>query len=283
MKKKTILAISTMLFLCACSQETYYQVYDVHSPDVAMKNGVYAYDNSDCRITYNLWSDGGNASFLVQNKTEKNLYLVMPKSFFILNGVANDYYSETTYSRAVTNSAQLAESRRVSVGGFLSDGTAWYPTHIARVYGAQIGTSTTESVSTKEMPMVCVPPLSSKLVYGFNISDHVYKDCDNYKFNYPNSVSPTITYNETNTPVKFRNRIAYTFDEEGKDVKYIDHTFWMTTLRNYSEKGGLKKLRYQECESSFKKSVKQLNMSAPNKFYNSYVENPMAVKRSKKK
>ena len=282
MIKKSLLGALAALSFVSCADRNYYQVYDIQSSDVTMKDGVYAYDNADCRITYNMWSEGGNVSFMVQNKTDKNLYIVMPKSFFILNGVANDYYSETSYSRAVTNSTQLSAARQVSVGGFLSNGFAWYPAHIARVYGASVGSSLTESITTRESPLVCVPPMSSKLIFGFNISDHIYKDCDNYKFNYPSRVSPSITYSENNTPVKFRNRIAYSFDEESKDIKYIDHTFWMTSLQNYSNKAAMEKMKYEECETNKNLKVKNFTMSSPNRFYNTYVKNPHASHKSKK-
>lgn len=282
MIKKSYLAVLSTLFLFSCTERNYYQVYDIQSSDVSMKDGVFAFDNADCRITYNMWSEGGNVSFMVQNKTDNNLYIVMPKSFFILNGVANDYYSETTYSRAVTNSAQLSAARQVSVGGFISNGLAWYPAHIGRVYGASIGSSLTESITTRESPMTCVPPKSSKLIFGFNISDHIYKDCDNYKFNYPSRVSPLISYSENDTPIKFRNRIAYSFDEESKDIKYIDHSFRMTNLQNYSQKAALDKLKYEECETNRNMSVKSFTMSSPNKFYNIYNKNPRASHKSKK-
>ena len=281
MNKKIILAIFVMPLLYSCSEKNYYQVYDVQSSDVSMKDGLYAYDNSDCCISYNMWSEGGNVSFMVQNKTDKNLYVLMPKSFFILNGVANDYYYETTYTRAVTNNAQLSSARQVSLGGFISNGLAWYPSHIARVYGASIGTSTTESVTTKEAQFICVPPKAAKLIYGFNISDYIYKDCDNYKFNYPSRVSPNISYTESNTPIKFRNRIAYSFEEKGSDVKYIENSFWMSNLINYSSKGALEKMKYEDCESNSKISVKNFRMSAPNKFYNIYQKNLRASKNKK--
>lgn len=282
MIKKSLLGVLAALSFFSCAESNYFQVYDIQSSDVTMKDGVYAYDNADCRITYNMWSEGGNVSFMVQNKTDKNLYIVMPKSFFILNGVANDYYSETTYSRAVTNSTQLSAARQVSVGGFLSNGLAWYPAHIARVYGASVGSSLTESITTRESPLVCVPPMSSKLIFGFNISDHIYKDCDNYKFNYPSRVSPSITYSENETPIKFRNRIAYSFDEESKDVKYIDNSFWMTTLQNYSNKAAMEKMKYEECETNRNLKVKSFTMSSPNRFYNTYLKKLHASHKSKK-
>ena len=113
MKKNISICAMALLLLSSCSKSLYYQVYEVQSQDVTLQNNLLTYENDECVVKYNLWSLGGNLSFLFTNKTDKNLFIVMPKSFFILNGVANDYYSESSYTRAVTNTAQLAASRSV--------------------------------------------------------------------------------------------------------------------------------------------------------------------------
>lgn len=270
MKKTRKFCVMALLMLTSCAQPVYYQVYEIQSQDVSVQNNMLTYENGDCKISYNIWSEGGNLSFLIANKTDKNLYVVMPKSFFILNGVANDYYSESSYTRSITNNAQLATSRQISISGFLTDGFYWYPSTLGRQLGASVGTSLTEAIETKETPFVCVPPKSSKFIKGFNISDYIYKDCNNTKYNYPNKVSPVVTYQQSNTPLSFRNRIAYTFDEKATDAQYLDHSFWMSSVTNYSKKGALSKQKYEDCETKAKRTMKSFTMSAPNKFFNIY-------------
>lgn len=270
-------AMLLALFTSCATEKYYYQVYEVVSQDVSQKENVLSYENADCQITYNLWSEGGNLSFLIHNKTDKNLYVVMPQSFFILNGVANDYYSESSYSHSVTNSAALSASRQLSISGFLTNGYYWYPSRITRQYGATIGTSTTEAIETKEMAFVCVPPKSSKFVRGFNLSDHIYKDCDNSNENYPKSSSSIVRYTKDDTPLSFRNRIAYTFNNQSSDVNYIEHQFWLSSLQNFSEKAAISKQKVEECETNARKVQRSFTMYSPNKFYNKYIMNP-AVK-----
>lgn len=272
MKKTSFFCALALLMLSACSQKPYYQVYDIESPDVQLKNNMLIFENAECVIKYNLWAEGGNLSYLITNKTDKNLYIVMPKSFFILNGVANDYYSESSFTRSVTNSSKLSTSSNISIGGFLTDGLYWYPSTLGRQFGASYGTSLTESIETKEAPFVCVPPQASKFIKGFNISDYVYKDCYNLKFNYPSRLSQIVEYDRSNTPLSFRNRVAYTFDEKAAETKYVDHLFWLSSLRNYSTKGALSKQKYEECETNAKRTMKSFTMSAPNKFYNKYLK-----------
>ena len=159
---KKIISVSTILLflLASCTPQYYYQVYEVKSEDVIQDGNVLFYENSDCRITYNLWSEGGNLNFLIYNKTNDNLFVIMPQSFFILNGVANDYYSESSYSYRVTNSAALTVSNQVSISGYLANGNYWYPSTLSRQLGAQVGTSITTGIETKEREFVCIPPMS---------------------------------------------------------------------------------------------------------------------------
>ena len=237
------------------------------------ENALY-YENTDCRITYNLWSEGGNLSFLIHNKTDSNLFIIMPQSFFILNGIANDYFSDSSYSISVTNSANISDSKQISISGFLTDGYYWYPSRLSRQFGASMGISTTESVETKEVALICVPPKSAKFIRGFNLSDHIYKDCDNNTENYPKQTSSILHFSKDKSPLSFRNRLAYTFNSKCTDVKYVEHMFWLSSLQNYSEKAAFSKEIVEECETKARKIKSSYTMYSPKKFFNTYVMNP---------
>jgi hypothetical protein len=281
MKKLVCCAMLFLALFTSCATEKdYYQVYEVQSQDVTQKENVLSYENADCQITYNLWSEGGNLSFLIHNKADKNLYIVMPQSFFILNGVANDYYSESSYSQSVTKSSALAASNQLSVSRFLTNGYYWYPSRLSRQFGASVGMSTTETIETKEAAFVCIPPKSAKFIRGFNLSDHIYKDCDNSAQNYPKKTSSIVSYTKEDTPLSFRNRIAYTFNDQSSDVNYVEHEFWLSSLQNYSGKAAIMKQKIEECETKVKKVQRNFTMYSPNKFYNRYLMNP-AVKKGK--
>lgn len=273
---KKLLCYATMLLalFTSCATKYYYQVYEVTSQDVSQKENVLSYENADCRITYNLWSEGGNLSFLIHNKTDKNLYVVMPQSFFILNGVANDYYSESSYSHSVTNSAALSSSRQLSISGFLTDGYYWYPSRLSRYLGTSTGI-----IKTKEAAFVCVPPKSAKFIKGFNLYDHVVKDCNNSNENYPKNTSSVVRYSQADTPLSFRNRIAYTFNEQSSEINYIEHQFRLSSLQNYSEKAAISKQEIEECETKARKVQRSFTMYSPSKFYNRYIMNPTVKNR----
>ena len=50
-----------------------------------------SFENEDCKVSYRFWRLYGDASFVVYNKTNKDLVLDLNKSFFVKNDQAFDY------------------------------------------------------------------------------------------------------------------------------------------------------------------------------------------------
>ena len=161
---RTILFGFLLALLTISCQPYYYQVYEVTSQDVSQGGDVLLSENEDCRVTYNLWSENGDVSFLFFNKTDSNLYVVMPKSFFILNGIANDYYTQSIYGMSVTNAISATASTGVGIQGYLTNGTLWYPSYLSRQYQYSYGVSSTQSVNTPEMAMICSTTKSGNVI-----------------------------------------------------------------------------------------------------------------------
>ena len=269
MNRKNLL-ISLLVLLITSCQPYYYQIYEVTSQDVNQVGDVLLSENEDCRITYNLWAENGDVSFLLCNKKDSNLYVIMPKSFFILNGIANDYYTQSTYGLSVTAALSKTASTGLGIQGHLTNSALWYPTYLSRQYQYSYELSSTRSVSTPEMAIICVPSHSSRYINGFNISDYVYKDCERKEENYPSKSSSLIRYSQENSPLIFRNLIAYTYFEDASSVKYLDHAFYVSSLQNYSENAILTKETTRECETKIQVRKKVFRTFSPNKFYNIY-------------
>lgn len=263
MKKQLLVSLIGLTLLTSCSEKMYYQVYQLESADVAQKENLLFFENEDCTITYNLWANGGDLSFLMHNKTNENMYILMSQSFFILNGIANNYYSESQYGKTVTGMAALSSSKQVSLSGYLTKSYSWYPTTLSRQISSTAGVSTSKSVLTKEPEYICIPPKSAKFIRGFNISDYVYKDCDNYDQNYPKISSTAVRYTQDNSPLKFRNRLAYALGKEDAKTLYIDHSFWLSSFQNYSDKGAFSEEKVEECETGMKSTKKTFKMYSP--------------------
>ena len=88
-----------------------------------------------------------------------------------------------------------------------------------------------------------------------------------------------VRYTQGDTPLSFRNRIAYTFNEQSSEINYIEHQFWLSSLQNYSEKAAISKQKIEECETKSRKVQRSFTMYSPSKFYNRYIMNPAVKNR----
>lgn len=261
--------------LCSCSPSMFYQLYKVDSDGLEQKNNQLTFENEHCVISYDLWSEKGDMSFVLYNKTDKDMYIMMPQSFFIQNGMAYDYYTN-----AVSTSRQVSQvDRSATLGSAFAEtsimGGLW-----GAGKSATIGHSlTTEnSTTTKEMAVVCIPPKAKKYFKGFNLVEAAHKDCDDYMLNYPKKVSDAITFGKDDSPWKFRNRIAYTFDQEAKNYKYIENELWVSYLQNYTYTAMQEQIKETPCELNYQVTRTILLNQAPNAFYNIYTKTPGATK-----
>lgn len=90
--KRIFLFLGAMTFLSSCSPLKF-QVYTVTptTPEILSNNNELSFENEDCKVSYRFWKLYGDASFVVYNKTDKDLVLDLNKCFFIKNGQAFDY------------------------------------------------------------------------------------------------------------------------------------------------------------------------------------------------
>lgn len=261
--------LALTLFHSSCTQKIY-QIYEVESANLQSSDKEIIFSNNDCEISYNLWSATGNLDFLFKNKTEHDIYIDMTRSFFIRNGIAYDYYSDIEYTRTTTaiTSTSAAASLIMKNKDYYT--TLWTPANAIREIkvsaGQNIGAA--RSVTEKEAKYICIPAKSAKKIKGFNISDYIYYECGNNKFNFPGKKSETITYTKEKSPLSFRNRITYFFDSNISNS--IDNEFWIKSLTNYTQNEVIENVRAKNCIGSGETTKTVNKQKAANKFYNTY-------------
>lgn len=262
MRKLLLAAIAASLMLSSCSK-AFYQVYTVEAPGSVEKENTLVYENEDCKVMYNMWSEDGYIGFIFYNKTDKDLFVILPQTFFIKNGVALEYYRNREYHKT-----EIVSSG-VTLGVAVSGKYDWYGVPGSLNANENRQRRVSKTIVEKENPIVCIPPHSSKEINEYIISGQWIRDC-NKKQAYPSTKSIPVTYSKEDSPLVFKNRIAYTFDNGGKDLKYVENEFWISELVNYSKKEAISKRKYQECESEVEVDTYVFKIASPRKFYNSY-------------
>lgn len=268
-KTLAMMAVAACMGLTSCKQ-FYYQVYDVNSDGLKQEDNSLVYENEDLKVMYNLWGEEGNVGFILQNKTDRDLFVDMDKTFFILNGEANDYFKNREYSSTTTNTASVGYG--MSQSYWMAKGywplQYYVPTTVSGL--AKLMRGHTSGVTTKEKQIVCIPAHAYKVISEYKVSPQFLKTCDRDK-DFPRRTATVANYSESSSPVRFKNRIAYSFDRECKDLQHIENSFYVSGVNNYSKKAAIEKVREKtDCYSRKKNKREYFKIGGPNKFYRTY-------------
>ncbi len=253
--KKSIFIFSCLGFLLIFSscKTTFYQVYKTDTTIPTNKqDGKLVFEDVACKVIYNLWDEGGNVGFQLFNKTEENIYVDLAESFFILNGIAFDYYKDRMYSEGDISSLKQMYSgnnKRKDEAFIMSNGK-------------------TISISRKESRIICIPAKTSKVIFEYKVVDDIYRDCD--MLLYPSkSKIKSLSFTRGNSPFVFSNQISYRVGE-CKNMVRMDHEFYVTQITNYP----ITEVTYYGypgfCGEKSKRMQRYLQEGEPNEFYLKY-------------
>lgn len=268
--KKMVLMSCLILMLTSC-KELYFQVYTLDSNQLKMQNNCMEYKNTDCRVTYNFWSNGGIVAFAVENLTDKDIFVNMNESFLVVNGNAHNYFEDKTYTCGTTNTVELGygESLSVSITGKnFWDRQKYESGTAAAAASISSKSSVFNSVSQKEQEVICIPARSFKVFSKFCLSPDLYVKCVK-DVDYPSKKASAVTFTSENSPLKINNRFTYGFSKENMD-KHFDNVFWLSEIVNYSEKSAIEKKREQGCYDVYDHKVRRFKIGTPSQFYKDY-------------
>lgn len=180
MKKKNLFklvcVVVTSVLSVSCSQN-FYQVYTMDSNDLKMQDNSLLFENADCQVSYNFWSDGGYVSFAFKNNTDKDIFINMNESFLVVNGNAHNYFEAKTYTygSAYATTTGYGESLGVSLSGNTG---IWANKHYTASAGVAASITSKSAImntiSIKEQEVVCIPANSFKTFSKFCLSPVIY-------------------------------------------------------------------------------------------------------------
>ena len=274
MKKKNLFnlvcVVVTSVLSVSCSQN-FYQVYTMDSNDLKMQDNSLLFENADCQVSYNFWSDGGYVSFAFMNKTDKDIFINMNESFLVVNGNAHNYFEAKTYTygSAFATTIGYGESLGVSLSGKTG---VWSNKHYTASAGVAASITSKSAimntVSIKEQEVVCIPANSFKTFSKFCLSPAIYQKCEE-KVDYPSKKVSLAKFDSENSPIMMNNRLTYGFKSDNMD-KHIDNVFWLGEIENYSEKSAVERKSEKGCYDYLSKEIKVFKIGTPSQFYRHY-------------
>lgn len=275
--KKIFFIAVIALFSTSCTT-TFYQVYKT-APIGSMtsNNNSLVYEDDNCKVSYNFWEDGGDVGFLFHNKTENELYINLEESFYIINGIAKNYYRGRIFSETINSGATTSKSSTSwnSVSGY---------NHLNLLLTNRRQTSSSDALITSkgystdyiEEKIIHIPAKTSKVITEYAINNSLFRDCDLLR--YPNKAQlKSKSFTKANSPIVFSNRIAYTVGQSGESIKF-ENEFYVTEIINYPENEILETKSKGFCEQKSYVNSKLFKDVAPNKFYIRYTKEKNALK-----
>ena len=256
--------------MTSCATHSFYQVYKVTPDDkITLKENHLVYEDENCKVSYNLWDQSGNIGFVFQNKIGKNIFLNLEESFFILNGIASNYYQNRVFSNTTSSGTSVsrgANATRSVTGANYLDLILTNRFSVSSSVG--VINSAGHTVSYAEEKIVCIPGMTSKVIAEFSISQSLFRDCALYKYPTKKQIK-TMTFAKSNSPLVFSNRIVYTVGQSGNPVKF-ENEFYGTQITNYPESEITETKADEFCGQKGTGQTKNFKNVSPDKFYIRY-------------
>lgn len=220
--KKVFFFLLLCIFGCAKKN---IQVFDTTAINSILKDEYYVYETDTIRITYLFWEDKGLMNFTVFNKLDKPLYIDWKNSAFIQNDKKIDYW---------------ADEQKTDAKSYYKGHTYSYLHSNARGITLTNGVQISQSTTIKEERITFIPPKSNysrcqfylfpeiQFYFTPKCSSVVVARNDNPK---KETIVICEKFDQNNTPLRFRNYLALSDQENGQKCFFIDNGFFLSSVQ----------------------------------------------------
>jgi hypothetical protein len=269
---RTILLFFAPFVLSSCAIKNFYQVYQVQTtPDIVSQQSQLVYEDENCIVSYNLWGNGGNIGFQFYNKTDKDILLNLGESFFILNGVAFDYYKNRVFTQSASSGASNSRSNSATRAIMGVNYSNLLQTNVNQTtVNSTSVTSSGYSVAYSESKILCIPSKTARKVSEYDINNALYRDCDLLKYPSANQIKSK-SFSKSDSPLVFSNLIAYAVGDSS-NFKRFENEFFVSEITNFSESAMMKSGYAVFCGQKSISTLKSFKNISPDKFYIKYVK-----------
>lgn len=260
--------ILLLIFLnsCGTSSYTYYQVYSTKYDNLKKNDEFLEFENEFCLIKYKLWSNGGNPSFLIYNKSEKNLIVNLEDSYFIKNGISYNYFKNRVYTQIKTSG--ITSNNLTNGNNYFVSSNSSTISGVNNSRTNSVGTSYNQgySVSYTEEKLVTVPPKSAKYFSEYIVNDLILRDCDLNRFPNKKDDINILKFTKENSPFNFSNRIS--LKQEGNMMfNVVQNDFYINEVTNIPSKELIQYKYNVNCGVKDQFMSSSFKTTSPDKFY----------------
>jgi len=243
------------LLLTSCAVTNYYQVYKTNTDNGLLDKNKIVFEDNNCSVYYNLWAEGGNVGFNIYNKTKSDLTVDLTKTFFVLNGVAYEYYQNRTFSKLPSSWSALTT--------YNSPHYYYWHYNPSEITGTN---STSFSISYIEKQQLTIPPKTQANVSEYQVVSTRYINCDLLKYPTSNTIK-TVKFDKSNSPFVFYNLITY---YTNSDTLRLENKFYVSEITNYPSTEMYTYIYTSACGKKLEFPIEVFKNVTPDKFYIKY-------------
>ena len=251
--KKILLPIFTLLLTSCAVSTDYYQIYKTNIGNGIINDNKIMFEDNNCKVYYNLWNEGGDVGFSIYNKTESDLTIYLTKTFFVLNGVAYEYFQNRTFSKSANSGTSVTSYNYPN----------YWNNNLANVTGSS---STGFSTTYKEKPELTIPPKTLINISEYAVTNAFYKNCDLSEYPSRKNIN-TLKFNKENSPFEFYNIITYSTKI---DTNKFENKFYVSEITNYPAYLLYKYIDSNACGKKLDFPIPVFKNVKPDKFYIKY-------------
>jgi len=209
------------------------QVFDTSSTNVSLNNEYFIYETDTLKITYTFWASHGVMSFAVYNKLDKPIYIDWKNSSYIYNDNKLNYWIDESQTQMSSY-----------YGGYYYKGPLLKPGVIINE-----GVQESKASTIKLERITFIPPKSNYYKSHFYLfpleyyrleasgqSSTTKKDSlDDNTIVYNKLAKEHVVYKKdfsfVDSPLRFRNYLAFSFSENSQQYFFIDNEFYLSSVK----------------------------------------------------
>jgi hypothetical protein len=208
-----LLFASSIIIVASCTPLQYYQVCKTQvDEEMRVSANRVVYEDDNCSVAYDLWTEGGNPGFWFRNNTDEDINLHLDRSYFVKNGVAYDYFLDRIFGATSQRSEAAAYS----------------------AMALTVMNTSGQAQNRKEKNVITIPAKTRKKISEYSVGWLRITDCDLPGF--PTRLNiRTKVFDKENSPIVFSNRIAYSLGDK-EEITSFENEFFVSEVTNYPER-----------------------------------------------
>jgi hypothetical protein len=237
---KYILILLVTLVLNSCSFTNYYQLHQISSE----KNLQASNTIDKLEIEYDFWSNGGQVTISIENKTNKEMIVDLERSYFIKNGISYQFYRNESNSTTYANSTNYSTKNQNPNQRTIS---------IKEEYTKVIN----------ESKNIYIAPKSKVLISKFKILENRLIVCELKKIP---SEPKTVTFAKENSPLSLR---YFWTVYSNSDTLNLESEHFVKAISNHKKDDFIKMIDTTTCGTKLPigELIESFKFKANNSFY----------------